>query len=111
MTKNLNGLALFYFILSGIGLITAWVFNSLGVVAGESYLSSWFGNYFDWVLSLDLLIVAFVVVAFMITEAKKLGMKYVYIYFIVSGITAMAFTFPLFMALREMKLQKLAKKK
>lgn len=108
MTKNLNGLAVLYFILSAAGLITAWVFNFLGVLAGESYLNAWFGSYFDWVLSLDLLIVALVVVTFMITEAKKLGMKYVYLYFIVSGITAMAFTFPLFMALREMKLKKLA---
>ena len=107
MTKNLNGLAILYFVLAALGLITAWIFNALGVINGEDYLGAWFGSYLDWVLSLDLLIVALVVVTFMITEAKKLGMKYVYVYFIVSGITAMAFTFPLFMAFREMKLKQL----
>ena len=40
----------------------------------------------------------------MLVEAKRLGMKRVWLYFLLSGITAMAFTFPLFMAFRERKL-------
>jgi hypothetical protein len=45
--------------------------------------------------------------AFMIIEAKKLGMKRVWLYILLSGITAFAFTFPLFLAMRERKLLQL----
>jgi hypothetical protein len=44
----------------------------------------------------------------MITEAKRLGMKRVWLYIVLSGVTAMAFTFPLFLAMRERKLASLS---
>ena len=94
----------FYLVLSVVGLITAWVFNGIASVMGANYLLAWFGTPVDWVLSLDLLIVAVAGSAFMIFEAKKLGMKRVWVYIALSGITAFAFTFPLFLALRERKL-------
>ena len=90
-----------YMVLAAAGLITAWVFNGIAVMNGESYLDAWFGSAVDWVLSADLTIVAIAVVVFMITEARRLGMKRVWLYIVLSGITAMAFTFPLFMAMRE----------
>jgi len=94
----------FYLVLSVVGLITAWVFNGIASVMGANYLLAWFGTPVDWVLSLDLLIVAIAGSAFMIFEAKKLGMKRVWVYIALSGITAFAFTFPLFLAMRERKL-------
>jgi hypothetical protein len=94
----------FYLVLSVVGLITAWVFNGIASVMGANYLLAWFGTPVDWVLSLDLLIVAVAGSAFMIFEAKKLGMKRVWVYIALSGITAFAFTFPLFLASRERKL-------
>ena len=93
-----------YFTIAALGLITAWLFNALAVFQEEDYLRAWFGSYVDWVLSLDLLIVGAGVITFMLVEAKRLGMKRVWIYFLLSGMTAMAFTFPLFMAFRERKL-------
>jgi len=95
----------FYMILAAVGLITAWVFNGVASVRGENYLDAWFGSPADWVLSLDLLIVAVAGSAFMIMEARKLGMKRVWLYIVLSGVTAFAFTFPLFLAMRERKLQ------
>jgi len=92
-------------ILAAVGLITAWVFNGIASVRGENYLEAWFSSPADWVLSLDLLIVAVAGSAFMIVEARKLGMKRVWLYIVLSGITAFAFTFPLFLAMRERKLQ------
>ena len=94
----------FYLLLSIAGLVTAWVFNGIASATGANYLLAWFGTPVDWVLSLDLLIVAIAGSALMIFEAKKLGMKRVWIYIALSGITAFAFTFPLFLALRERKL-------
>ena len=95
-----------YLFLSISGLITAWIFNALAVFEQADYLASWFGSAVDWVLSLDLLIVILATVAFMLAEAKRLGMKNVWLYFLASGITAAAFTFPLFMFFRERKILK-----
>ncbi len=95
-----------YLTLSALGLVTAWVFNALAVFEQADYLRSWFGSYVDWVLSLDLLIVGGAVITFMLVEAKRLKMKRVWLYFLASGITAMAFTFPLFMFFRERKILK-----
>ena len=98
----------FFLILSLVGLITAWVFNGIASVTGQNYLDAWLGSAVDWVLSLDILIVAIAGSAFMIFEARKLGMKRVWIYILLSGVTAFAFTLPLFLAMREKKLAALA---
>ena len=111
MTKtNHHARFLFFLILSIIGLITAWIFNGVASVTGQDYLKAWFGSAVDWVLSVDLLIVAIAGSALMIFEAQRLGMKRVWLYILLSGITAFAFTFPLFLAMRERKLAELENK-
>lgn len=90
-----------YLSLSGVGLVTAMVFNGMAVMNGENYGTAWFGTAVDWVLSADLTIVAIASVILMFAEAKRLGMKRVWLYIVLSGVTAMAFTFPLFLAMRE----------
>ena len=97
-----------YLVLSIVGLVTAWVFNALAVMNNQDYAGAWFGTAVDWVLSADFTVVAIAVVVFMITEARRLKMKRVWLYILLSGITAMAFTFPLFMAMRERKLDQLS---
>jgi hypothetical protein len=98
---------LFFVILSIIGLITAWIFNGVASMTGQDYLNAWFGSAVDWVLSVDLLIVAIAGSALMVFEAQRLGLKRVWLYIVLSGITAFAFTFPLFLAMRERKLAEL----
>ncbi|MEL0260659.1 MAG: DUF2834 domain-containing protein [Aquiluna sp.] len=93
-----------YLVISLIGLITAWTFNALAVFEEADYLRAWFGSAVDWVLSLDLLVVGAAVATFMVSESRRLGMKRVWVYFLLSGLTAIAFTFPLFMFFRERKL-------
>ena len=105
---NHNARFVFFLILSVVGLITAWVFNGIASVTGQNYLDAWFGSAVDWVLSLDLLIVAIAGSALMIFEAQRLGMKRVWLYIVFSGVTAFAFTFPLFLAMREIRLSQLA---
>ena len=94
----------FFLIVSIVGLVTALVFNGIASITGQNYLDAWFGSAVDWVLSLDILIVAIAGSAFMIFEARRLGMKRVWLYIALSGVTAFAFTFPLFLAMRERKL-------
>lgn len=90
-----------YLALSAVGLITALTFNGMAIVNGDNYNTAWFGTAVDWVLSADLSVVAIAAVVFMFAEAKRIGMKRVWIYVALSGVTAMAFTFPLFLAMRE----------
>lgn len=97
-----------YLVLSIIGLVTAWIFNGLAVMNNEDYMTAWFGTAVDWVLSADFTVVAIAVVVFMISEARRLKMKRVWLYILLSGVTAMAFTFPLFMAMRERQLAKIS---
>lgn len=97
-----------YLVVSAVGLVTAWVFNGIAVMNGEDYAGAWFGTAVDWVLSADLTVVAIAVVIFMITEARRLRMKRVWLYILLSGVTAMAFTFPLFLAMRERALEERA---
>ena len=97
-----------YLVLSIIGLVTAWIFNGFAVMNNEAYMAAWFGSAVDWVLSADFTIVAIAVVVFMISEARRLKMKRVWLYILLSGVTAMAFTFPLFMAMRERQLVKIS---
>ena len=111
MTKiNHHARFIFFLVISIIGLITAWIFNGVASVTGQDYLNAWFGSAVDWVLSVDLLIVAIAGSALMIFEAQRLGMKRVWLYIVLSGITAFAFTFPLFLAMRERKLAELENK-
>ena len=92
-----------YLGLSIVGLATAWIFNGLAVIGQADYLSAWFSTPVDWVLSADLLIVALAGSIFMIIEGRRLEMKNVWLYIVLSGVTAFAFTFPLFLAMRERK--------
>ncbi len=87
--------------LAGIGFVTAMVFNGIAVMSGQDYAAAWFGTAVDWVLSADLLVVAIASVVLMLAEARRIGMKRVWLYIALSGVTAMAFTFPLFLAMRE----------
>lgn len=104
---NRNARFTFFLVLAMSGLITALVFNGIASVTGQDYIGAWFGSAVDLVLSTDLLIVAIAGSAFMIFEAKRLGIKRVWLYILASGVTAFAFTFPLFLAMRERKLAQL----
>ncbi len=99
--------SIYFFSLAAIGVITAWLFNGLAVMRGEDYLKAWFGTSVDWVLSADLLIVAIAGSSFMIIEGRRLGMRRIWLYLVLAGITAMAFVFPLFLAMRERALARL----
>lgn len=95
-----------YLTLAFAGLVTAWIFNFLAVVNGEDYGKAWTATAVDLVATFDLGIVAISGVIFLFAEAARIGMKRVWILVLLSGITAMAFVFPLFLALRERHLAK-----
>ena len=105
MTRNWNPLAVAFFVLAIAGLIGTWYFNVLAIVQMRDFIG-------DWVnsgpavssLTVDLLVVAVAGCILIIVEAKRLGMRGGWVYVALSGLTAFAFTFPLFLAMRERRL-------
>ncbi len=106
MTKNWTPLGVVYLALSLAGLVGTWTFNLLAITQLRDFVG-------DWVnsgpavssLTVDLLVVAVAGSILIIVEARRLGMKRGWLYVVLSGLTAFAFTFPLFLAMRERTLQ------
>ncbi|WP_043360809.1 DUF2834 domain-containing protein [Microbacterium testaceum] len=94
--------AVLFLVLAVAGLVGTWTFNVLAIVQMSDFLG-------DLVTSgpavssitVDLLVVAIAGSAFIIIEARRLGMRFGWAYVVLSGITAFAFTFPLFLAMRQ----------
>lgn len=55
----------------------------------------------SWSITVDLLVVAVPGSVLIIVEARRLGMRFAWLYIVASGRTAFAFTFPLFLAMRQ----------
>ncbi len=106
MSNQRRNNAIFFFILAGVGLATAWYFNALAVMQGENYIADGFTSNVDWVYSLDLLIGGTAGMAFIVIESRKLRMRNWWLYIAVAFITAFAFVFPLFLGFRELALAK-----
>lgn len=95
-------LALTYLVLSVVGLIGTWTYNIIAIVERRDYLGDWGGSGAAVSsLTVDLLIAAIVGSIFIIVEARRLGMKRGWLYVVLSGVTAFACMFPLFLCMRE----------
>jgi hypothetical protein len=105
MTRNWSPLAITFLVLAIAGLVGTWFFNVLAIVQLRDFIG-------DWVnsgpavssLTVDLLVVAIAGSTLIIVEAKRLGMRGGWVYVALSGLTAFAFTFPLFLAMRQRRL-------
>jgi len=110
MTRDWTPLAFVYLLLAVAGLIGTWTFNVLAVVQMADFIG-------DLVTSgpavssitIDLLIAAVAGSVFIIVEARRLRMRFGWLYVVGAGLTAFAFTFPLFLAMRQRHLTRLAR--
>lgn len=100
--EELTPRAIVYLVLALVGLVATFAFNAWTVVAGRNFLGDIFGGGpAVSSIGVDLLIVAVAGVVLIFAEARRLGMKHAWLYVVLSGVTAFAFTFPLFLAMRE----------
>jgi uncharacterized protein DUF2834 len=110
MTRDWTPLAFVYLLLAVAGLIGTWTFNVLAVVQMVDFIG-------DLVTSgpavssitIDLLVAAVAGSVFIIVEARRLRMRFGWLYVVGAGLTAFAFTFPLFLAMRQRRLTRLAR--
>lgn len=97
--------AVAYLVLSVAGLVGTWIFNAFAIVQMRDFIG-------DLVssgpavssITVDLLIVALAGSIFILVEGRRLGMRFAWVYVVLSGLTAFAFTFPLFLAMRQRRL-------
>ena len=100
-----NGAFWVYLSIAAIGLIGTAYFNIKGFIEpSDSVFAAWFANSAVTSLSIDLLAVASAASIFIILEGRRLGMRWYWLYVIASFVTAVGFTFALFLAMRERKL-------
>ena len=76
------------------------------IYTGEvSYLAAWFANAASSSAAVDLLVAFTAGSIFMITEGRRLKMRAPWLYVVFGAVIAFAFTFPLFLLVRERTLR------
>ncbi|PPF39185.1 DUF2834 domain-containing protein [Rathayibacter sp. AY1A3] len=102
LRRSWTPLGIVYLILALAGLIGTWTWNvramqeGADVLAGLAAGGPWVSSF-----STDLLVVAIAAVAFMVVEGRRIGMRRVWILVLLAPLVALAFAFPLFLALRD----------
>jgi hypothetical protein len=110
MTRDWSPLAIAYLVLAVAGLVGTWIYNGIAIAQMNDFVT-------DLVTSgpavssitVDLLVAAVAGSVFIIVEARRLGMRFGWLYVVASGLTAFAFTFPLFLAMRQRRLNAVAR--
>jgi hypothetical protein len=109
MTRHWSPLALVYLGLAIAGLVGTWWFNALAIIQLRDFIGDLTSSGpAVSSITVDLLVVAVAGSVFLIVEARRLGMRFGWLYVAASGITAFAFTFPLFLAIRQRRMNQLA---
>jgi len=107
LTRHWTPLAVSYLLLALVGLVGTWTFNVFAIVQMRNFIG-------DWVnsgpavssLTVDLFVVAVAGSILIIVESRRLGLRGGWIYLVLAGLTAFAFVFPLFLAMRERAITK-----
>lgn len=106
-------LMLFYGVFAAAGAVVPWFFNIRFMIESEEWLTPR-----DWIaagfvtplagsITSDFLIGTTPVLVWMVVEARRLGMKRWWFYVVTTFLIAFAFACPLFLLMREIKLQSL----
>ena len=102
MTKHWTPLAIIWLALAVAGLGLCAYFNVLSVVQMRDFVGDWVGSGpAVSSLTVDLLVAAIAGSILIVVEGRRAGMRHTWILLPLSALTAFAFTFPLFLALRE----------
>lgn len=102
MTRHWTPLAVVYLLLAVAGLIGTWAFNAMAIVQMTDFVGDLVGSGpAVSSITIDLLVVAVAGSVLIIVEARRIGMRFGWLYVVLAGVTAFAFTFPLFLAMRQ----------
>ncbi len=109
--KNWTPLMGIYLILAIAGFFIPWYYNLQFILYGDApltisrFLGDGMSTFLTSSLTTDLLIGASAFFIWMIVEGRRLGMKHLWVYAVCTFMIAFAFSCPLFLLMRERKLQ------
>ena len=85
-----------------------WQFSQThpGGFSPSAFLAGGFANHAATAFSSDLFVVSLAGMVWMFFEAKRLNMRFIWAYLLLSFVIAFSFTFPLFLFVREGALEK-----
>jgi hypothetical protein len=99
-----------YLALSLVGLVATWWFNlTFFATGGTDYLGGWFANPASSSAAVDVIVMAVAACVVMVVEGRRVGFRPIGLVLLVvlSFAVAVSFTFPLFLALREVRLRRM----
>ncbi|MCW2093425.1 UNVERIFIED_ORG: phosphoglycerol transferase MdoB-like AlkP superfamily enzyme [Rhodococcus erythropolis] len=88
-------------------LVGTWWNNLAYLIDGGSfwgYLPAGYANYASSSFMNDLVLLTLATVVFMIVEARRLGIKHVWVYVVLTFVIAISVMFPVFLIARERRL-------
>ena len=102
---------IFFAVCGILGILATWYFNlqyiqETGGFSPLDFIESTYATAASSSISNDLLIVVIVFLFWSYTEAKHLGMSHWWVYLVLTFLIAIAFSFPLFMLMRERTITK-----
>ena len=105
-------LIIVYTLLAIVGVIGTWYFNLLFIAQDSelSYLEAWFVNPASSSAAVDIIVIAVMASVFMAVEGCRLRIWWTWVLIPLSFLIAVAFTFPLFLAVREVRMYLLEKR-
>lgn len=110
LLRHWSATSIAFLVLALLGLFATLAFNTLAVLQMRNFFGDWFGSGpAVGSLGVDLLVVAIAGSVLIVIEARRLGMKRAWLYIVLSAVTAFAFTFPLFLAMRERRLRAISR--
>lgn len=111
MARNRQYLCLFYGLVATVAFIATWIellghFGALTGIDGIGasilrFVSDTQASQASRTVTIDLLLLSLAAMTFMVLEARRLGIRFVWAYIALGFLLAMSVTFPLFMIARE----------
>lgn len=109
MEPRRKALCIGYAIIAVIALIATWSQNIAFFAAGDAgligFIEGGYANHAAASLTNDLLLLTLAAVVFMIVEARRHKVRFVWAYIVLAFVVAISVTFPLFLIARELRLQ------
>ncbi len=108
---GVTSLMAFYGAFALAGAVVPWYFNirhmreSGELLTPQMWLSGGFVNSLTGSITSDFLIGTIPVLVWMVVEARRLGMRHLWFYVVTTFLVAFAFSCPLFLLMREFRLQ------
>ena len=108
LTSTDKALCAIYGVLGVIGLVGTQVivFGGYMTSGDGSFVDQLVGNGVSTFMLIDLLAVAFVALVFMVAEGRRLGMRFLWVYVLLTFLVAISVSLPLFLIVRQVHLAK-----